>query len=309
MILHARSADLALLRAVRAGGLSGRIHSIFDRALNIEVDGGRLVTLASRDLDDAPHSARLDTGGFAATHGVVGEPVRPSGTGLRIGAGVEVVFASARPWRCRLPAYPVAAAPPQPNLLRAVGLLHAPGVGGSFPPVPPGEVGDVGHGNGNGDGEVGDLLAAARGVLARHSAELLAALEDGRHADAGDHAVSMVGLGPGLTPSGDDYLVGLFAVLHVDGSPCRGWLGGGRDVVARAATRTHAISLAALHQAARGRVRQSIVDLVGALLEGTPDTVDVAMRRVLAIGSSSGADIAAGLLAGLELNRRVGAAR
>lgn len=119
----------------------------------------------------------------------------------------------------------------------------------------------------------------------------------------------MLGLGPGLTPSGDDFLVGLFAMLNVPGSPCRGWLGGGTAVLEHAGDATHAISLAALEAAAGGRVRESIVALIEALLHGSPASLFHPLRRVLAIGATSGADLVAGILAGLDLNLQVDATR
>jgi hypothetical protein len=142
-------------------------------------------------------------------------------------------------------------------------------------------------------------------ALAQRSASLIDALLQSRQASAERHARSLLGLGPGLTPSGDDFLVGLFAVLNVPGSPCHGLLDGGKDVLPGAHRATNVISLVALRAAADGHVRETISTLVAALLHGTPSTLAEALRRVLAIGSSSGADLAAGVLAGLELNLQV----
>jgi hypothetical protein len=73
-------------------------------------------------------------------------------------------------------------------------------------------------------------------------------------------------------------------------------------VLAGAERATHAISLAALTQAAAGRVRASIAALVEHLLHRPPEAVVAPLRAVLAIGSTSGNDIVAGLRCGLELN-------
>ena len=146
-------------------------------------------------------------------------------------------------------------------------------------------------------------------ALHQQSSLLLDALSRAHFDSARQCAISLVGLGPGLTPSGDDYLVGLFAVLNIDGSPCQGWLNGGGDVLAGAEQLTNAISLAALTEAASGRVRESIQALIESLMHGTPEGLVDPLSRVLAIGSTSGADLVAGILAGLELNLQVGASR
>jgi hypothetical protein len=146
-------------------------------------------------------------------------------------------------------------------------------------------------------------------ALEHRATLLLGALLQARFACACEHAKSMIGLGPGLTPSGDDFLVGLFAALNLAGSPCHGWLGGGTDILVDADRSTNAISLAALTQAANGRVRESIATLIEALMHGSPDSLIDPLRKVLAIGSTSGADLIVGILSGLELNLQVGASR
>lgn len=309
LILHARSADHALLHRLGTGALQGRVHSVFDRVVNIEHGAGVLASLAVRGLDDAPGSARLDVDSFTGTALVVGDPVRASAGRLCLGGAIEVSFERAVAWQCRLPVYAGA-----PGGLRRA--LRAARAGRSAwmtdpalaAPVADGDrTGDGGDRDGHIDGDRdGDLDGAMGRALARHAAALLDALAARRRDDAIAHATSLIGLGPGLTPSGDDFLVGLFVVFHLEGSPCQGWLDGGAGLLAAAAARTNAISQAALAEAAKGRVRQSIVDLLAALLDGSPEATGRALQRVLAIGASSGADIAAGLLAGLELNLRVG---
>jgi hypothetical protein len=58
----------------------------------------------------------------------------------------------------------------------------------------------------------------------------------------------------------------------------------------------------ALAKAAVGQVRESISDLMEALFRGSEEKLLLALDRVLAIGSTSGTDIALGIVAGLEMN-------
>ena len=285
---RARSADSVFLSRLRNGPFRGQVHSVFARVVNVLHADGRLYTLAAGDLDDAPNTAVLDDVADFATFGLaVSDPVRSDGDRLQIGDGLAIVLTAASAWTCSLPDYPPAPTALRTNLCRLRAELQRLGVGG-------------GMGAPRADASAFDHAVTA--LLEQRAGRLSAALQHGDMAAAARHARTMLGLGPGLTPSGDDFLVGLFAVLNVPASPCHGWLGGGRDVLVDADRATHAISLTALTEAANGRVRASIAALIGHLMHGSPDALPVPLRRVLSIGSTSGSDIVAGIRCGLELN-------
>jgi two-component sensor histidine kinase len=63
---------------------------------------------------------------------------------------------------------------------------------------------------------------------------------------------------------------------------------------------TNAISYAALSKAATG-VRAIISELIERLMHGTENDFLAPLARVLAIGSTSGSDIVAGIVSGLRL--------
>jgi Protein of unknown function (DUF2877) len=114
---------------------------------------------------------------------------------------------------------------------------------------------------------------------------------------------SLVGLGPGLTPSGDDLLGGALIALRALGWPQAAdtlgcWL------LPRARARTHAISYAHLACAARGEGAAALHDTLATLCcpgaPGLGDCVD-ALRT---IGHSSGWDA----MAGMALVARIAAA-
>jgi hypothetical protein len=118
----------------------------------------------------------------------------------------------------------------------------------------------------------------------------------------------LVGLGPGLTPAGDDVLAGLLAAaLAFDrafhgagGSPLTGVTRTAGDAIARHATdATTAVSAALLVHAARGEVAAP----AGAVLRALAGRGDRrrALERLLAVGSTSGRDLSAGILAGVAL--------
>ena len=285
--VRAASIDTAFLQMLRRGPFRARVHSVFERVVNIERERGELFTLACRGLDSAPNTVVVRLPGFGGSGIAEGDAVRGDAAAVQVGEPVSVGLGDASPWECTLPAYPLKTIRLRANLRWLQAQLDRLGAAGGMVAPPPGGSG---------------FRLAVADLLAQRSAQLSDALAHGDHAAARRHASSLLGLGPGLTPSGDDFLVGLFAVLNISESPCCGWLGGGVEVLAGAERSTHPISLAALTEAARGRVRESIAALIGHLVHGAPVQLGLALRRVLAIGSTSGADIVAGVRCGLELN-------
>lgn len=116
----------------------------------------------------------------------------------------------------------------------------------------------------------------------------------------------LVGLGQGLTPSGDDFLGGLFFVarhlhaaypgaLHWEQQVIDDWLEWARP-------RTNAISHTLLRDHARGQGVEPLHDWVAALLQGKDlNEIMPHVQRVSAIGSASGWDMLAGAVTGMLL--------
>lgn len=147
--------------------------------------------------------------------------------------------------------------------------------------------------------------AAARPVIR----QLGAALVTGDGDEAAASATRLVGLGIGLTPSGDDLLVGLLAGLEATRDPVRGEVAAA--VTADVGGRTSAAGAAALRHAARGAYTERLQDVVAALAGparnvtgATPrDGSDGLARAVvgcLAFGATSGSDTLAGLLLAVD---------
>jgi Protein of unknown function (DUF2877) len=119
--------------------------------------------------------------------------------------------------------------------------------------------------------------------------------------DAGQAAVApvqgLIGLGPGLTPSGDDFLVGALAALDAIGeSDAHAALA---TAVANAAPgATSALSACFLRAAVAGHVGESLHRAVASLLTGDADT---AVAAVANIGHSSGWDMMAGVATVLRI--------
>jgi hypothetical protein len=160
---------------------------------------------------------------------------------------------------------------------------------------------------------VASALESARAVLPGAAAaglddRLLAALTDaaaGAGADGAGLVAAVTGLlgrGPGLTPSGDDVLAGFLVGAHAFGLDVAGLR---RAVAELAPFRTTALSAALLWHAGRGECADEVAALA-AVLTGRGSTGPAA-RRLLAVGHTSGAALACGLL--LAAERAPGQAR
>ncbi|MBI2159997.1 MAG: DUF2877 domain-containing protein [Candidatus Rokubacteria bacterium] len=117
-------------------------------------------------------------------------------------------------------------------------------------------------------------------------------------------ATELLGLGAGLTPSGDDYVGGAFfaRALLARAGACDGaaWGAAGARVLERARERTHPISVALLGDMLDGQAHAPLHDLARALAAGAPRDVALrAVRRLVRIGHSSGWDMLAGFVAGV----------
>jgi hypothetical protein len=103
------------------------------------------------------------------------------------------------------------------------------------------------------------------------------------------------GLGPGLTPSGDDALAGILLAARFR------WGSGAQEPLMRiaAAVRTHDIARAFLLWAARGQSIRPLHRCVTALASGDRVAAAAAVGALAAYGHHSGADLGLGLLLGL----------
>ena len=202
----------------------------------------------------------------------------PSGAPAEVGAGRivvgDLVVRAATWWdpRPRLPSPRPALLPEGVRQLRTT--LYGEGVPHSaftLPGLPAGP---------------GGPLAALRGAVRR--ADLDAALRT---------AARLVGLGPGLTPAGDDVMAGTMAGLVLLGHPAAERFAAG--VYSLAAGRTTELSRALLRHAAAGRVSGEYAAVLHGLVGERP--LGPAIAGLLATGSTSGRALALGLCTAIDL--------
>lgn len=138
---------------------------------------------------------------------------------------------------------------------------------------------------------LGGLVIGAHNALSGHAQPALDALERWLVGNAlADEAQQLIGLGPGLTPSGDDYLGGMLVALRLTGRSMQAeglW----RWLQPRLKARTSAISAAHLAAAAAGEAHEALHRVLG----GDPD-----LEKLDAVGHCSGWDALAGAVAVLK---------
>jgi hypothetical protein len=248
---------------------SGRVHSVFTHAVNLEF-GDEMWTVVAPSGHDAALTVRLS--------GVV----VPGGLGLRADDPVCVRSSHIRAGTAVIDARTAVRWMPQ--------AYDA----------------DL---NGLGERAAG-LEAAARHVAWAGSWPLAGAvagaLASGGRSDLDDAVRRAMGRGPGLTPAGDDVIVGILAVLTAPGlAGCEPVAARLRAALAPALPTTTDISRALLRQASHGQVSRPVWELTRTMLSGSSTAASaLAQADVLSTGATSGGDTCAGLVAACRLLSR-----
>ena len=283
-----------IAQQVRMPGFTARAHSVFHGALNLAV-GEQLLTIATPALGGVPNGIVLDTGDDFVARGIVpGMLLRGNGACLRFaGSAFAVDLAPGVSWSPDLAAIGVLRPPQATAAVLAASLPNGPPRGG-FRPL----LALVCRPAVDKEQPLPVLSARARDAIA----DVLQALETRKLCEAVEAARRLIGLGDGLTPSGDDFLVGLTAVLRATEHDLA------RPFAAACAThargRTTRIAQMFLEYAARGAYAARLHELIAALrADVSDDCLARAMANTLRWGETSGADCLLGVLSGMTLAR------
>lgn len=292
LTVTALTADGRLLDRIRSGRFAGTVHSIFDSVVNLRPADGGLVSLAARHVDNAPNTVVVDVESLSALTPRLGAGVVGRESHLVCPGLFTVDLTATAPWAPVLPDLSAAAA--SDVLVRMATelgrIVDREGQLGGIRPRPDAE---------------GTIGAQVSHTLEAVSRQLVATLAAGDLDAATRWAGRLVGLGPGLTPSGDDFITGLAATIAAPGTrihTLRPWVA---ELVRTHEANTNAISWIAMHEAARARVRESIVRILTAVAADDTDALRAAARAVIRIGKTSGTDIVTGMQAGLHLEKEL----
>jgi hypothetical protein len=283
--------------AVPAGDFDSSVHSVFHSALNLRPwHGEDLLTLVRSDEPDLPQGIRLDTPeGFSFENFQIGErAICRQGILSFENSGLAVQLRGARRWECDLsgleidtgiPAVSIAWSLVWEALNQRQKRLHAEIV-------------------------ADDLLAEDKirssGVSSKAGQAMRGLVNSTRRFDlAGTAAVeALIGLGPGLTPSGDDmlagYMAGLWCTVQKMSDRAQYIKELGKKVI-DLSVRTNDISRTYLLHAAQGQVSSRITALAEAIGRAAePDRLLESAEQAMQTGSTSGMDTVTGLLLGIS---------
>lgn len=266
----------------------GRVEQVFSRAVNLYFPAQqRLLTLLCETCDNAPYSSRL-----ALTHfeGLFrpGESVQFQFSGITIGEDKWIDTASCQRW--------------QPSELQ----LNTD----RFFQIPWQRWHDVirqqlqDHETlflGQGDNPFYQAISTQ---LQQRRLTLINALHSGKNISAA--VANMIGLGIGLTPSADDYLVGLSTVLFIPGHPAGKYKTDFLAALQATNKNTTLLSAITLQAAFEQRYRESLYGLINNIINEPTYFSIQAIANIKNIGSSSGCDMLYGMADACALSQTYG---
>lgn len=288
---------------------TGEVHSTFEWAVNLLFSSGVLMTMVSDQLDLAPMTFQVSKGSLKSKGWHPGMPVSSSSEGFIIGE-THLEFAQAQTWT---PTWNIGS-PPSEVLTRAEMLKRLEAFTkllltrgrpeGLLPYLCEARV--LPHpGSCPSDMTGNRYVDFIKGRLDQFSE----AYRDGT--DSGESRViaaftRLVGFGPGLTPSSDDYVAGFMAASirapYGQVMNCEELLKRNQKLVGRAKGKTTVISEAMLAHAAFGHVAQKYDRLLDLLCFEAEGDLEAAMLKALDHGDTSGTDFMTGAAAALMLS-------
>jgi hypothetical protein len=291
-VTFALSGDVDFIKRIKASSFSGYIHSIFNRTINLKCfENDELYTIGCNQIDNGPNTLLIEKERFAEIDFSINTPVITENQKLYINNHLIISVEKAALWESKLPEYPTNPEIFFKNFSKMKEYINL-------------------HGKGGGIKKTLKPQSPFDTEMSKEIEERISALHEALLSkdipEASKSAIRLIGLGPGLTPSGDDYLVGLFTILNISDSPLSCYRPLADLVVNEAKKLTNEISYMALKKASVGETRESIIDLVKSIFTGKDEEFTLSLNKVLMIGSTSGTDIALGIYNGLKANMKAG---
>jgi hypothetical protein len=273
-----------------------RIHSLYRQSLNLIDRRGELFSLVLPAVGPGPFALVVQpiqgnswpAGGFAGRLRVE-SPVRLRADSIEVGP-LEVRLSDLETWQPSPDWDRLGSVLTPEHLERLDHLLQHYAPAGSLAPLADRAARALWSESGSRE----DLGSALLHTIAGLAQQLLSGLVQSDRGQIQGAAAKLTGLGSGVTPSGDDFLMGLILALWATYDPEEAQRMA-RVVLAAAAPRTNAISVAWLWAAARGEAGNEWHSLFDAILAGHP--IDEVARVLIRRGHTSGADALAGFVA------------
>ncbi|NIF22767.1 DUF2877 domain-containing protein [Candidatus Pantoea multigeneris] len=117
---------------------------------------------------------------------------------------------------------------------------------------------------------------------------------------------SLIGLGIGLTPSGDDWLCGFSMIFFLPGHPGEKYRPFLIDALASGKPKTTLLSAITLEHHLQHRYREHVGEFITTLLSNNRQAIKPAIQKIKEIGSSSGCDMLCGIADACALTAEIG---
>jgi hypothetical protein len=299
---HVQSIGALARRWVRQAGFEGWVLASMREAVYFRAAGGQLMWVALPN--HLPHQRAILVE-FDPSLAAVGSPVRTRGRCLVLDGLPDLAISEAPCWSPppvdprRLLPWEELCRRVQSHVAQVIGAPDKRGLGHVLPLLAGGARELPGADSGDPEMRHWEAIfpAASDVILAGQTEGLDGVFEP---------AFKLIGLGPGLTPSGDDFVGGLLFAVQLLGRAyperVRRHLAGRNAFLERARTATGQISCVILSDLVHGHAAKPMHTLLWALLHGEPPARALAATEAITrIGHTSGWDMLAGVVSGMSL--------
>ncbi|WP_369309506.1 DUF2877 domain-containing protein [Providencia rettgeri] len=293
-ILYGLTADSHFLNLLHQPRSLGKIEQVFNKAINFTVEN-TLYTLLCSQLDNAPNSCRLINKEFSLLTLKEGDPIYLSNKEWNIGENYTISFSLCRHWQ------PIIISFDSEKLTNKNYLLYIEAQIKNLDFI----LHDNSSSLFNYQGDNLFYLTVSKKLI-QLRLNLIESLINKDQQSISKIIKQLVGLGIGLTPSGDDYLVGFMAFILLKGHPASALFPAFYHGITQSKGQTTPISAITLEKALNQEYRENMHQLIQSLVNATKTNVYPQFLEILNIGSSSGSDILFGLRDALYLTHYFG---
>jgi len=287
--MKALSIDKKLSNLLISSQIEGILYSVFERAINLKTSSGELISVVSRENFNGPNTVVVsERFNLSELFLNPGSSVISSKNGLYFEEGLFIGFDCAIPWEYSLSQIEI-----NPLQLRKNLLYFASFFPGNNLLCPEEFIRD-------------NFLSfqnlASASFLSENVIAFFNAIKDNNRGRIKTSLGRIIGSGEGLTPAGDDFIVGLLGVLY-SFSIWNEFKDKANNILSVIKEeidieRTNFISSRFLSFSLEGRFSQPVFEFLDLLFSCDDFRDDRSLRNILSYGASSGNVIALGILSG-----------
>ncbi|MTI47430.1 DUF2877 domain-containing protein [Sporosalibacterium faouarense] len=264
----------------------GKIHTIFNKVINI-VYGNRIYSIAALAVDNSPYTLRIDNKGcsFKELNLIVGNSAIKIRNSLILGNKIVIKLYNTKLWKpsnrkINIKNVKVA----ERNIIKFNEKIVDKGINGGCKYFY--------------ESRYLEKYKYKPSLVERELSNRIKVFTDEVYKEKVNisHINSLIGLGMGLTPSGDDFLSGFLSTISIINSKKTNKISQRiiRDLNLEDISTTY-VSRQMLMNTFEGRYKERILKLIYSFINENESEFIKSLDRVLAIGSSSGTDLAIGI--------------